>query len=255
MSQPRGSETFVTPEAVPVILDVAGIGSRTIATLVDSLIQFAVFLAIAWIASAADIGDTAAGVVSLVAFFVVVWGYFIALEGLWSGRTPGKAAAKIRVVRADGRPVTWSQVTVRNLVRIIDFLPVYYLVGGLFVVLTRRSQRVGDLAAGTVVVRDRPARSPAMLPISPNAAAAARTLDTTSVSEREFALVRSFLERRGSLVDDSRRRVAGELVTTIRSKVAGATRWTGDDESLLEAVVASYRGASATDGRLPPPPP
>jgi uncharacterized RDD family membrane protein YckC len=254
MSQPRGTETFVTPEAIPIVLDVTGIGPRTIATIVDSLIQLAAFLAIAWLVSVSGIGENGAAVILLVALFLLVWGYFIVLEGLWGGRTPGKAAARIRVVRADGRPVTWTQVTVRNLLRIVDFLPFYYIVGGLLVVLTRRSQRLGDLAAGTVVVRDRPARSPAVLPISPDAAAAARTLDTSSMSAREFALIRSFLERRGSLVAEARRSVAHELASAVRPKVAGAARWTGDDESLLEAVAASYRGGSSREAGLPPPP-
>lgn len=254
MSQPRGTETFVTPEAVPIVLDVAGIGSRTIATIVDSLIQLAAFLAISWLVSLSGISDDVAGVISIVGVFVMVWGYFMVLEGLWGGRTPGKAASRIRVVRADGRPVTWTQVTVRNLLRIIDFLPFYYMLGGVLVVLSKRSQRLGDLAAGTVVVRDRPARPPAVLPIPPEAAAAARALDTSALSDREFALIRSFLERRATLVRDSRGNVARELAAAIRPKIAGSARWTGDDESLLEAVVASYRAGPSREGLLPPPP-
>jgi uncharacterized RDD family membrane protein YckC len=257
MSEPEGSEAFVTPEATPVVLDVAGIGSRTIATIVDLLIQFVAFLAITTAGVAAGSGnETVTIVVVLVAVFVVVWGYFIVLEGLWNGRTPGKAVARIRVVRADGRPVTWIQVTVRNLLRIIDFLPFYYLLGGVLVVVSRRSQRLGDLAAGTVVVRDRAVRAPAVLPISSYALAASASLDTSAMSDREFALVRSFLERRTTLAEASRRSVAHELAGAIGPKVAGAARWTDDDESLLEAVAASYRGSSPlpTPSELPPPP-
>ena len=254
MSQPRGTETFVTPEAIPIVLDVAGIGSRTIAMIVDALIQIVAFFAIAWLVEVSGVDQNVGGVIFLVTVFVLVWGYFIVLEGLWGGRTPGKAAAKIRVVRADGRPVTWTQVTIRNLLRIVDFLPFYYVLGGVLVVLTKRSQRLGDLAAGTVVVRDRPARAPAVLPVSPYAVEAARTLDASSITDREFALIRSFLERRGTLVGDSRRTVARELASMVRPKVAGADRWTAGDESLLEAVAASYRRRAASRDGLPPPP-
>src|SRR5919204_330000 len=162
MQRAPGSERFVTPEAVPLWLDVAGIGSRTVATILDSLILSIVLIGVALAIARLPPDDGALiEVLATVAFLSVFWGYYMLFEGLWQGRTPGKAAQRIRVVRADGQPAGWVQVTVRNLLRPIDLLPGYYILGGVFVLVTRRSQRLGDLAAGTIVVRDRRAPGPA----------------------------------------------------------------------------------------------
>src|SRR5207245_10651733 len=95
----------------------------------------------------------------LVGGFAIFWGYFIVSEAVWSGQTLGKRALRLRAVDARGGPITVSQALIRNLVRIVDFLPSYYLVGAIAIFVTHRNQRLGDLAAGTVVVRERQAVS------------------------------------------------------------------------------------------------
>ena len=118
-------------------------------------------------------GDTALVVLYLIGVFVVFLGYYPLFEGFWNGRTPGKRAQGLRVVLTDGQPVTVGPVLVRNLVRIVDFLPAYYMIGAITMILSRRSQRLGDLAAGTIVVRERalPAPRPLALRLDPGLAA------------------------------------------------------------------------------------
>jgi hypothetical protein len=87
-------------------------------------------------------------------FFVVFWGYFMLFETLWSGQTPGKRAGRLRVIRRDGQPVGASEVLIRNLVRIVDFLPGFYGIGLVVMFIDKEARRLGDMAAGTIVVRE-----------------------------------------------------------------------------------------------------
>jgi uncharacterized RDD family membrane protein YckC len=256
MQQSQGPERIVTPEAVALTLDLAGLGSRMIAIAIDMVIQFGVFLLLSLSFAGLGLQGTSAQAVLLVSFFLLFWGYFFAFEGMWNGQTPGKRTQRIRVARADGQPAGWPQVVIRNLVRIVDLLPGFYAIGTVSIVLTRQSQRLGDLAGGTVVVRLRAAPPPFAVSLPPDSFVAARTLDTAALTESEYSLIRSFLERRGSLVPAARERLAADLATTIRPRVAGADAWAGSDEGLLEAIAASYRARYRTsEPVLPPPPP
>ena len=96
--------------------------------------------------------------------FAIGWGYFIFFELIWNGQTPGKRAVGIRVLTVRGEPVTLVHSLVRNLLRLIDALPSAYMVGIISILVTSRSQRLGDLAAGTIVVRERSAEFPRPLP-------------------------------------------------------------------------------------------
>jgi uncharacterized RDD family membrane protein YckC len=241
VSRPR-SDVTVTPEAVAVTVDVAGLGSRMIALIFDSLIQAAVLIGVGFLLAWAAPSGTAGLVVLIVVYFLGLWGYFPVFEGLWSGQTPGKRAQRIRVVRTDGQPVTFAAVMVRNLVRVVDFLPGYYVVGALSIVLTRRSQRLGDLAAGTMVIRERPAPAPRPLdPASPATESLAARMDTAGLTERDYGLIRSFLERRTSLEPSARQELAARLAGAVRPRVGG--HWTDglDDEAFLAAVAQAYR--------------
>jgi hypothetical protein len=94
-------------------------------------------------------------------FFLLYWGYFTLFEAFWNGRTPGKRAVRIRVIQRSGRPIGFFESMARNLVRCIDQIPLIYAVGVIAIFATRQHQRLGDLAAGTLVVRDRPQETPA----------------------------------------------------------------------------------------------
>ena len=215
-----------TPEGVELELVLAGLGSRLVATIVDFLIKGAVVAAL-WIIAAATGNDEAGGFVVgglVVATFLVWFGYDVAFETLASGRTPGKRAAGLQVVRLGGEPVGLLASAVRNLLRLVDGLPGIYAVGAGSVLFSRRNQRLGDLAAGTIVVRERRAPLPAARPAAPDFAIADRyaAWDVSGITSFELVTVRRFLERRWQLDPASRGRLGWELAERLRPKVAGA---------------------------------
>lgn len=263
MTEPARTRSVVTPEAVQLTPDVAGLGSRMIATIIDSLIQVALgvgitFLFLAIPAADFDSPGTLVTVLYALSLFLVIWGYFPLFEGLWKGRTPGKRLQRLRVIQVNGQPLTLGPLLVRNLLRLIDFLPAYYALGALTMLLTSKSQRLGDLAAGTIVIREHPAPAPTPLSLQADESfpGGAVPVDTTRLTEREYGLVRSFLERRSALTSDARSALAAQLARAIRSRVGGGQDWPGSDEAFLEAAFRSYRSRFApTSSAVPPPPP
>lgn len=156
-----------TPENVAFDYEVAGIGSRFLAALVDTLLililQVVVNLALLLVVRivAGDVSDLESGAVMwLLALFGLIafaffWGYYVFFEVLWNGQSPGKRWVGLRVIRTDGTPITLTESLIRNLVRLVDFMPAYYGIGVVTMFINSQSRRLGDLAAGTLVVRDR----------------------------------------------------------------------------------------------------
>jgi uncharacterized RDD family membrane protein YckC len=205
--------TIATPEGIELELVLAGVGSRFAASLVDVAVQLGSIFALAVVLG--PLGSNGFVVaVFLVAVFLILFGYDIALETWNRGRSIGKLAAGLRVVRVGGDPEGFLTAAVRNFLRIVDFLPAFYVVGVIAILVTGRNQRLGDLAAGTLVVRE---RRPAVTPA---------------------ATLRQFLERRVSLSPGARAHLATDLAARVRPKVVGAPDgW--HPESFLEAVVAA----------------
>lgn len=145
-----------TPERVSFDYQVAGLGTRAIAQLVDLLIVFAVLAAVYFAALIFDAAgaNTVAYLAALIGSFVVIFGYFWTSEALWSGQTVGKKVFRLRAVGDRGEPMTFAQAGIRNVVRIIDFLPYAYGVGLVVLFANGKGKRLGDLAAGTIVVKD-----------------------------------------------------------------------------------------------------
>ncbi len=228
-----------TPEGVAIELTLAGLGSRLAAAVLDGLIKTGILLALIVIALVGGVGlgdDLVVGAISLLALVAITFGYDILFETLDSGRTPGKRAASIRVVRMGGQPVGFLAAAIRNLLRLVDMLPFFYAVGIISILTSRHGQRVGDLAAGTVVVRER--RVTAELPPPVRAAShSALSWDVSAVTAAEVAAVRQFLERRGTLQWEVRKRLANEFADRLRPKVVGAAPDL-DAEALLEELVA-----------------
>jgi len=140
-----------TPEGVELELVLAGIGSRLVATIVDMLVKVGLLIAL-WVIGSAVGGDEAGGfllAVLIVASFLVFFGYDVAFEALASGRTPGKRAAGLRVVRLGGEPVGFVASAVRNLLRLVDSLPGIYAVGAACILFSSRNQH-GPAAATEV---------------------------------------------------------------------------------------------------------
>ena len=147
-----------TPEGVDVELTLAGIGSRFIAAILDAMIQGGVLLGAALLLGVTGDGDASGFAVAAfsIIFFFVFFGYDVLFEVRSRGRTLGKRWTGLRVVRTGGRPVTFVPSCVRNVMRVVDILPALYAIGMLSIFVTNRNQRLGDLAAGTLIVRDRP---------------------------------------------------------------------------------------------------
>jgi uncharacterized RDD family membrane protein YckC len=158
MSQPLPDTDLVvaTPERVSFDYQVAGLATRGIANLVDlgilSFVLGAVYFAAIGVGAAGS--ETAGFLIAILGSFVVVFGYHWTLEAFWSGQTVGKKIFRLRAVGDRGEPMTFMQAGIRNIVRIVDFLPYAYGVGLVVLFLNGRGKRLGDLAAGTVVVKD-----------------------------------------------------------------------------------------------------
>lgn len=248
--------TIETPENVAFAYDVAGIGSRFLATLVDSLIQSTVFAALFIIFALTElIGASSrlpsavlslAPLILLVALFVVQFGYFLIFELITGGQTPGKQLFGLRVIKENGYPLSPMDSIIRNLVRIIDFFPVMYGVGIIVMFFNDRARRLGDFAAGTLVVKIRDDVKLSEL----------RSVPITSLNlpelpgwehlhESDIELIESFLERRGKMRDTEglARSIASGIRTRMDLHETDGQAATASNEQFLQQVVMVYRQA------------
>src|ERR1051325_4671711 len=235
-------ETLIieTPERVPLHFALASIGNRFIACAIDHTIQIVGLIAIVIvfliISDAADVGHRLVNapkwVIALLVIlqFLIINGYFAIFEWIWSGQTPGKRWLKLRVIREDGRPISFFEAVVRNLLRVVDILvPPFYSIGLISVFASERDQRVGDLVAGTVVVREREAEAPEFAEVfaSPVSDPALRrswkpapfAADVNLLTEAEIQVVESFLRRRWDLKDYPRQWMAWRVAMPILFKL------------------------------------
>ena len=233
MGLPEETLDIQTPENVAFGYQVAGIGSRFLATLVDTLLilllQIVVIMVLLLVLSGFDLlGQTMAAWVFAVlgiVGFMFFWGYYIFFEMLWNGQTPGKRWVGLRVIRADGTPITLSESFIRNLTRLIDFLPAAYGIGIISMFLDKQSRRLGDLAAGTLVVHDR-------APISIQSLASRRTANLSiqghkliplegfpleRLTNDDLALIEDFLLRREQLTH--REALANQILNTLHTRL------------------------------------
>jgi uncharacterized RDD family membrane protein YckC len=159
MERPLSDSELIiaTPERVSFDYQVAGLGTRAIAQLLDLLIVTGLLVAVFFFAFGATTvtnSDTLGNLISIIGSFMVIFGYFWISEALWSGQTLGKKAFRLRAVGDRGEPLTFVQAGIRNVVRIVDFLPYGYGVGMVVLFVNGKGKRLGDLAAGTIVVKD-----------------------------------------------------------------------------------------------------
>jgi uncharacterized RDD family membrane protein YckC len=231
--------TLATPEGVALELILAGLGSRFLARLLDSVIQIGVIIALALGlgATGSDRPGWSTAIV-IVLIFLVVFAYDVVFETLNHGRTIGKQAAGIRVVGLAGEPVRFLASSIRNVARILDFLPAFYLIGTISILATERDQRLGDLAGGTLVMRDRfPGMTRATAPIMVSAGAVAGW-DVSAVGSEELQAVRQFLDRRLELTGPARSYFAADLANRLAPRVAGIPPYS-HPEYVLEGIVVA----------------
>lgn len=252
--------SIATPEGIHLDVTLAGLGSRFVAFLVDQFIQWTIVfaLALAIIAGAgsadSDLEGTAGTLVGALFFLVLFlsqFGYPILFESMASGRTPGKRVTGLRVVEVGGRPIGFRAGVIRNVMRIVDSLPGLYLIGIVTILTSKRNQRLGDMAAGTIVVLERkggrtqkkapPAWMQPKTLAEPSPETA--TWDVSAVTGDELATVRRFLERRATLTPEARSRLAMELALRLQPKVVGPSPDMHPEEFLLElAALKASRG-------------
>lgn len=230
--------TISTPEGVELRMVLAGAGSRFIEGTLDLLLQI-ILLVLATVALGTLVGGGLGIALLAMAAFAIFFLYHVLFEVLGSGRTPGKRLTHLRVVRESGAPVDLPASAIRTLLRLIDFLPTVYLIGLTAIVATRRNQRLGDLAADTLVIREVRAPSPVTpaqgAPAPPPGRAAATVWDVSAVTPDELVAVHRFLARRDGLDAKARRALAYGLAQALRAKVAGAPP-ACDPEQFLEAL-------------------
>lgn len=209
-----------TPEHIVLDYEIAGLGSRALAAIIDTALLTVWLIALSVIMArfVVPLGEWVLAIFTLLGF-LSVWCYFTFFEGLRNGQTPGKRWLGIRVVLDTGHAVTFGAAVARNLLRVADFLPPPYLIGAIFVGLHPRGKRLGDLVAGTVVVRDRPAEAMT----HPRAAGEAPLPEPSGagvpeLADEEFHFLREFAERAPQLPAEVRARVAGRLTERLGSR-------------------------------------
>lgn len=236
-----------TPESIAFHYELAGLGSRFLALMVDQAIQILVLVAIfgalvlagtrelAARHGAPSVADkvtvSIAGAILIAIVFAVLFGYFIVFEAAWNGQTPGKRLLGLRVVRDGGYPLDFGASLIRNLIRVGEWVFGYYIIAAISAVLSPENKRLGDLAAGTIVVRDARLAAPSALAQRDEPTYAA----TAYLTGEERALIKRFIERRDALDETRRSEIAASLAARVRKRVPPELARL-DDESLIERL-------------------
>lgn len=215
-------------------------GSRFLALALDLAIQLCIVVAIFW--GLAEIGahsraqvsastphDAVESIAVAIVATIVFLGYFIAFEAFWNGQTPGKRALGIRVVRDGGYPIDLTSAFVRNLIRIGEVAAAFYALSAAAALLSPENKRLGDMAAGTLVVRDSRAQSIGAILEEVGAP------PIGMVGAEEHALIARFLARRREMAPQYRRMLAGQIAERVRARVSADLQRL-DDEDLLEQI-------------------
>ena len=242
---------MVTPEAVRLDFADAGIGSRGVALMIDAIIVFVTLILISVGAGAAfgltQVPGWVAVSTVLVLNFLVLFGYPIVCEVAFGGRSTGKMALGLRVVTREGAPVGFRHAAIRSAFMLVDFMLTLGAGAVISAALTRRSQRLGDLVAGTVVLRQRYAAGApriATFNVPEGAHAYAATISPTVLDPATYERIRAFLLRLPELRDDARRSVAVSLARPLLA----ATPPPPDDMdpvTYLRVLASVYQGGHA----------
>lgn len=268
----RDQLSIRTPELVAIEFPLAGIGSRFVALFIDYLIQVAAafililifVLFVSATAGSRPVHSTIAGspnsgkwaiAIAIAIPFLFQWGYFTLFEAFWRGQTPGKRIMRIRVIQQTGRPVGVFESLGRNLTRIIDMLPTFYIIGVIVMFLTRRQQRLGDLVAGTLVVHERDIEAPlesmggSRTFTAPSFTPAATPPRESKLPADAIALltladlqtIESYLNRRLDVPIETRARLSDKLAENISRKMNLEIPSAMSKETFLEETAFTLR--------------
>jgi uncharacterized RDD family membrane protein YckC len=264
-----------TPELVSIEMPIAGIGSRFIAILVDGLIWVAGGIILVILAAiilpalhfAGGVSDNWAVAIVLLIVFLVNWGYFSLFEAFNNGRTPGKQVAKIHVIHRSGRAISFIESLARNLMRYVDYLPGFYAVGIITIFLSRQSQRLGDMVAGTLVVRDREIDTPhwgelgsrtitaqvfePVASTAPHLSVSLPAPNVAKLSTADLEVLEGFFARRLDMDLATRAALAQRMASALCTKSGLEIPAGASVETFLEAVAHQIRELGRMGSRPP----
>jgi uncharacterized RDD family membrane protein YckC len=237
-----------TPEQVHLEFVLAGIGSRFMAVFLDTLIEVAIYLVLIFSALLwSNIAGFSKGLtiwweaIFTLVVFCINWGYYATFESLWKGQTPGKRWAGIRVIKDSGRPINAFEAIARNLVRFVDFLPAFYGIGVVTMLLNAKHRRLGDFVAGTLVVHESSDRE-ASLFFNTQEKTVHAFHQAAHLTLQEAELIETFLARRLDIPPEVRR-LNGQRIADMISSRLGITAESRppDNENFLELIVREFR--------------
>ncbi len=255
---PSPDYSISTPENVDLHLELAGLGNRILACLIDKIVTVLILLGVLaalWfifiMLSLSPISSAAKNVVTAVLIglgillvFILIFGYFIFFEATWQGQTPGKKIVQIRVIDQSGQPVSGSAVFIRNILRVFDEGVI--LIGLLSMIIDRHERRFGDLAAGTLVIRERlPELSTADIvlkyPLDKE-----DVLDVGRITPEEYDLLVSFLKRRNLMASSQRPAIAHQVSEHFRQRLDLTKTAEAEPERFLEQIYSAYKSRAAS---------
>ena len=259
--------TIATPEQIDLHYNVAGLGSRFVAILLDQLIMFAAYIVVGLLLFMvlAAIGmthrlDTLSNwilAVIIFIFFAIYWGYFALFEAWWHGQTPGKRVMQLRVIKDSGRQITLFEALARNLLRFIDYFPSFYLVGVITMLCNKRNKRLGDFVAGTLVVHERTEEQPLLFQSSMNLVTPANTANEpwreqtpamfpadaiAKLNGQDLLVIETFFSRMLDLTLETRATIAYRIAGQLTAKM-GVTLPEGNPERALESIAYQMRSS------------
>ncbi len=227
-----------TPENIFLEYELAGLGSRFIAFWIDTLIQIFISFAVMYalliiggfagvLSGSSDFSGTAQTVLMVLALFLLYQGYYIFFEVRWKGQSPGKKLMRLRVIRENGLPVSFYQAALRNVLRVIDMLPPIlfipsYGLGSLVLMMSPQAKRIGDYAAGTLVIREQGFRGFEIfgsVQTRPDYIKKIRIPITRRIQGADYYLLREFFFRKNTLQPDLRARIAAKLASHFRKQL------------------------------------
>jgi uncharacterized RDD family membrane protein YckC len=239
---------IVTPEAVLLEFETAGVASRTIAELLDLGVQlfglFLVLVASSFLTSLGDAGEVVAVVVSLLAVFFALVGYPAAMETFWNGRTLGKAAMGLRVVTCEGAPERFRHAAIRSMIGVVEIYLLLGIPAVISIVTSRRDQRLGDLVAGTLVLRQRAGRRaapPVAFGVPWNWEGYVQGLDVSTLTDEQYGVVRAVLLRLGELTPAARWQVTTEVATSVAGQMRIPVPVEVAPDMFLTCVATAYQ--------------
>lgn len=262
-----------TPEQVELEFAAAGIGSRFVAVLLDHLVQLGILLLMLFagtflfgaIANRTSVMGKWFVAIFIAVDFLIIWGYFTLFEAFWNGQTLGKRVMKLRVIKDSGRQITFFEALSRNLLRFVDYLPALYLVGVITMLCTKRNQRLGDLAAGTIVVHERSDEQPLLIGRGSSVLPVGVALDyaapdatrphviplaadaVAKLGPDDLLLIETFFARALDLNFATRADIAMKIAKQMAVKMSGdaeAAPPEGNPERFLESIAFAMRSAA-----------